>query len=1109
MPSPVTLAIAHVEGSSPPAFTLTRLPEGKLAAPVTIFSPYTFGLESQPNSNLMEQLRWYLEHFLDYPFDPEIGHANHVLDALQAWGTQAFNALFDRRDADKWLADSEILQIRSDDPHMLSWPWEALFDPQRSYLAHERQIERRLNRLPDPPPRRDLPNDRVNILLVVARPFARDVRYRSIARPLVELIRTRNLPAHVDVLRPPTFDQLREHLRAHPGYYHALHFDGHGAYGDGAGEYSRHKLQGPQGSLIFEDANGEPDPKSARDLSALLHEYAVPAVVLNACQSAMLDSKAGDAFASVATALLQSGMRSVVAMAYSLYVSGAQVFLPAFYRRLFEAGSVAEAVRAGRQEMLAHKDRVCARGRYPLEDWLLPVLYQQDPLDFTFATSLPSRDREGAESHLPADVRDHRDPYGFIGRDGPILEMERALHRKAPAILVQGLGGVGKTTLARGFLRWLDDTGGLDGALWFDFRDIRTAGYVINRTGEEFYGENFRLAPNKLELLSKALSERRVLMVWDNFESAAANLTTEDRAELGRFLDAIRGCRGKVIVTSRSREEWLKPEWRFELSLPGLDGEERWEYCETILRELGLKVNRDDPELIKLMDQLAGHSLAMRVVLPKLEQMTATKIAEALRTNLAELGLNEQEDQGRLFATLRFVEQGLAADLQPMLALVGLHEGYVDAGCLEAMAKQVDTGWTRQQIDRLMEALGVAGLLRDVGQATYEIHPLLTSYLRSRSEATEPCQRAFVDVMARLADALEARELHEQLDPFLLHGANFHFALALAEPLSMDAPTVALTQCLAAYALNSRNLEESSGLYARMVLHHAARGDSEGEARAYHQLGMVTLEQRDFAAAREWYYKSLAISERLGIEHGAARTYHQLGVIAQEQRDISAAREWYLKSLAICEKRDDLFGGAITYLQMGSISKDQRDFAAARAWYLKSLAIWENRREPHNAAAAYHQLGIVSAELQDFATAQEWYLKSLDITEKQGDLHRAATTYHQLGIVAQKQQDLTSAREWYLRSLAIEEKQRNPHGAAGTYGQMGIIAGMQGGFEESGKWLVRAITAFLKTDDQHQAALQVRNFLTSHGRASPADKQKLEAIWREAGLPPFPTEPTQ
>src|ERR1019366_4575483 len=230
-----------------------------------------------------------------------------------------------------------------------------------------------------------LPTDCVNILLVVARPYEGDVRYRSIARPLVELIRDRHLPAHVDVLRPPTFSQLREVLGAKPGYYHVLHFDGHGAFGDSAGQHGQHQFLGPNGCLVFETENGEPDAKSASDLSALLREHAVPAVVLNACQSGMLDAAAEDPFASVATALLQSGMHSVVAMAYSLYVSGSQVFLPAFYRRLFEAGSVAEAVRAGRQQMLAHKERVYARGRYPLEDWLLPVLYQQDPVDFQFA----------------------------------------------------------------------------------------------------------------------------------------------------------------------------------------------------------------------------------------------------------------------------------------------------------------------------------------------------------------------------------------------------------------------------------------------------------------------------------------------------------------------------------------------------------------------------------------------------------------------------------------------------------------------------------------------------------------------------------------------------
>ena len=405
---------------------------------------------------------------------------------------------------------------------------------------------------------------------------------------------------------------------------------------------------GHQGHLIFEKENGGADPKSAKDIAALLHEYAVPAVVLNACQSATLDEQAEDSFAAVATALLQSGIRSVVAMAYSLYVSGAQVFLPAFYRHLFESGSVPEGVRVGRQQMMAHKKRTSPRGPYEFEDWLLPVLYQQAPLDFAFATKARPETRE---SRLPQEVGEHRDAYGFIGRDGPILTMERALQLKTPCILVQGLGGVGKTTLARGFLRWLDETGGLDGALWFDFRDIRTAEHVLNRTGEEFYGENFGAQTNKLDLLADAMRQRRVVMVWDNFEAAAENLPADDRYELGRLLDAIRGTKGKVIMTSRSQEEWLRSEWRVKVpreGLGGLDGEERWEYCEVILHELNIKVNRNDPALKKLMDQLAGHPLAMRVVLPKLEHMTAANVSEALRTNIAELGLSEQEEQGPL-----------------------------------------------------------------------------------------------------------------------------------------------------------------------------------------------------------------------------------------------------------------------------------------------------------------------------------------------------------------------------------------------------------------------------------------------------------------------------
>jgi hypothetical protein len=66
-------------------------------------SPHGFSVEGRPNSDLLRELQWYLETFLDYPFPPEIDHADRVLKALKDWGEQTFEALFDNRSAGRML----------------------------------------------------------------------------------------------------------------------------------------------------------------------------------------------------------------------------------------------------------------------------------------------------------------------------------------------------------------------------------------------------------------------------------------------------------------------------------------------------------------------------------------------------------------------------------------------------------------------------------------------------------------------------------------------------------------------------------------------------------------------------------------------------------------------------------------------------------------------------------------------------------------------------------------------------------------------------------------------------------------------------------------------
>jgi tetratricopeptide (TPR) repeat protein len=1134
-----TLCIKHVpvtgdaaEAGRAESFFIAR-PDGRATRPAEVPSPAGYPVPNRPESSLLRELRWYLEEFLDYPFPPYTDRATYMMTALRAWGREAFNALFEGREQLQ-LFESAVagghhrlqLQVWSDDPEILGWPWEALVDPQTGFLAHVSAIERRLNTVRDPNPLSEtLPRDRINILLVTARPYDRDVRFRSISRPLVELVRREGLRAHVHLLRPPTFERLREHLQERPGFYHVLHFDGHGAYGPaqaGAGAVNQHLFHAAAGRLIFEGPGGEPDAIAAETLSVLLREHAVPAVVLNACQSAMVDARAADPFASVATALLRSGVRSVTAMAYSLYVSAAQEFLPAFYRRLFERGDMAEGVRAGRQRLLTQKKRDSARGKFELEDWLVPVIYQQDRLDLTFANT-PGTPAE--KSAQPAPVSDRDEPFGFIGRDGELLALERALRGPVAGILINGLGGSGKTTLARGLVEWLTATEGLErDCWWFNFQDIRSAEYIFNDIGEKLFGGQFATITSletKATLIAQELKPQRALVVWDNFEVAAGGggvtgtLSPEDLAALLLFLRQLRGGATKVVITSRSEETWLGIERR-KVSLGGLDGEERWAFCDRILESLGIAANRDDEGIVKLMDLLGGHPLSMRAILPELEKRGAAELAAALRTNLAELG-GHNDAQAKLLATLRYVEQSLPTSLRPLLIPLGLHERYVDADYLEILAKQAPETWQRLQIDEFCRALVSAGLLQDRGQAIHEMHPALTGYLRSTfvaqadSSVTNVWTVAFVYFMAALATSQNSKPVHDQRFMFQVHGASFYSALKEAERLELLQAAAELMQSLAHFALNTRAFREAHDLFSRLEVvgqksgtaeivssaYHQLgiiaqeqrnfeaantwyrkalalaeeHGDERSAAGTYHQLGTITQEQRDFGAAELWYRKSLAIEEKLGNEPGVAISYHQLGIVAQAQRDFGSAQVWYRKSLEIEEKLGNELGIASTYHQLGRLAEDQRDLAAAEAWYRKSLAIKEERGEWHGAALTYHQLGSVAQEQQDFGAAEVWYRKSLAIKEKQGEQHGAAATYHQLGTVAYEQRDFDAAEVWYRKSLAIKEKQGNKHGAAATYHQLGMVAQEQHDFAAAEAWYRESLAIKEKHGNEHGAAI--------------------------------------
>lgn len=373
-----TITIRH-RSSTPAGFDAALVFDHGEEYPVAIQDPFS------PQEE--ERLAWYFEQHLRFPFTEKI-KAREAAASITAYGEKLFAQLMANREA--FAAYRSLTKANLSDltveiagpPEFHALHWEALKDPRLAQpLALQAAFVRR-NRTPQPIKARLREAPTVNVLLVTARPGgARDVGYRTIAKPLVATLRQANLRVRVDILRPGAYEALSRHLEASqdrhgPGYYHVVHFDVHGGlltfeqfdqiekgldtdrFTYQMRRYGRPPLpryDGVKAFLFLEHGqDGEGDPVEAGELAGLLQVHGIPIVVLNACQSG---KQVGDSETSLGSQLMQAGVQMVLAMGYSVTVSAAEQLMAEFYGQLFGGASLAAAVRSGRLDLHNRKGR--------------------------------------------------------------------------------------------------------------------------------------------------------------------------------------------------------------------------------------------------------------------------------------------------------------------------------------------------------------------------------------------------------------------------------------------------------------------------------------------------------------------------------------------------------------------------------------------------------------------------------------------------------------------------------------------------------------------------------------------------------------------------------
>ncbi len=1168
-------ALENIQRASATA-TLTYEPADGGRAIVS--APYYFTAPLGPIE--ADDLRWYLEKYVIWPAGIFTDRAARVEAQLPQWGEALFNAALGDEAAQRALAAWQQVAglherrfsvlVERDLPkgapaeaqtaaneaasQLLALPWELLRD-QRGYLFQSENSVRVRRCLPNRHEQRAVKTSLpIRILLVSPRPEDERTTYldhRLSALPLISACETLGGLAELTILAPPTFPALQSVLRVAAEanqQFDVIHFDGHGVYDH------EHGL----GALCFEKPEDSDKTSKrgsvlihAQELAETIHAHRIPLVFLEACQTAQSEE---DPTASVAARLLAEGVASVVAMSHSVLVETARRFVTAFYRELAQGARVGKAMLAG--QLALHSDawrgRVTGAGDFRLQDWFVPVLYQEQD-DLQLVTKLPSQ----ALRRLEARVRDLNegdlpDPpaHSFIGRSRELLKLERMLgNTEQRYAVVRGRGGEGKTTLAVELARWLVRTRRFERAAFVSLEHYTDARGVLDALGRQLLpeGENWSVAQFKdlkeaWQHVERALRDHPTIIVLDNLESVLPEHTfvvppsggqspgpsqppeggttnaPDAVAEIFRLCQDLLAASPATRLLFTSRERLPEPfdDARRVAELRELSRDDAIELVSEVLKRAGLEPKYDDmgntpQEIEELVAAVGCHARALTLLARETARQGVRATTESVRQLMEELERKHPGNrENSLYASVELSLRRLPLEMREQVKALGVFHGGANLAVLHHVLG-VDEEAARQFTIALIEA----GLAEEMGYDHLRLDPALPNYLLGQMSVAEQEQ-----TRSRWAEGMQG--LVTLLDEQRFQDTQLAQQLALLELPNLLA--------LLAWAQGALAPEEVVNLAGNLESLLAQLGRPKARARAtrareeaarrlgawnhaqfeslLHDIERLLEQGRlpeAHTAAEQLLRRALAAGEAAyaGAAYDITSAHFFLGRVLKKIGAVEAA----LTPLAEAQWRSQ------TPVNTGNTSAERMASAAiseaaecllylgrydeAATAYEEGIWSAEKLGDYRGVAVGKLQLGTVRLQQKRYGEALAYYREARQVFESLGEPGSVAVIWHQIGMAHYGTGQFEQAEQAYRQSLAIEVQQQNLAGESGSLNELGILYGTMGRIEEAVKCFRQAAEICAKLQDQMHEGIIRSNLafeLIKLQRYDEARRELLRAI---------------
>jgi tetratricopeptide (TPR) repeat protein len=625
------------------------------------------------------------------------------------------------------------------------------------------------------------------------------------------------------------------------------------------------------------------------------------------------------------------------------------------------------------------------------------------------------------QPHVPPAFHVPARPPLFVGREAELDALRESLKEEGAVVPVEGLPGLGKTTLALEFAHRhkLD----FEAVYWVQCvgRDLAAlASELAAQLGVKLEGDLEAI----LRQLRGECGRKRCLLVLDNVEDEAP----------GRLIP---GGRAAVLVTTRrdylaflAHRDAVKPELFTEEECLGL-----------FRRVLGDK-------------EVAKSEAAAKVLFERLGYLPiAISVAAGLITHDRHYTIGGLAEKLPALEELRYGADNVGALMAGAIAAVGRNEKKL----LKAMAVCAPEGFR----------LGLAREVAKLGEkaAVDAVHELV---LRSLVEELDRESRwyrvhALVRVAAGAGDALRMRHAKAVLKRFQNWETDWREcerdlgdmrqAVGWALEGGVDEERWRLVSQLAVkgYSLTKRigRLPEAYQYSERLARSAEARGDkwvlqnwSGGQALILWLWGRL-----DDALAL--HKKQEVICEDLGHRAGLQRSYGNQALILQNWGRLDEALALHKKGEAICEELGDRDGLQASYGNQAVILQAWGRLEEALALHKKKEAICEELGNRHGLQISYGNQAVILQAWGRLEEALALHKKKEAICEELGNRDGLQASYGNQALILKEWGRLEEALALLKKKEAICEELGNRQSLARCYWFMADLALEQGDSEEA------------------------------------------------------------